>query len=130
MGTTLPKLSRPLLSECLVQVVDDDESIRRSLSRLFRSAHLLAEVYDSAQAFLEAKPHAGPLCLVLDMQLPGTDGLDLQRTIAKRGIQIIFLTAYGDIPKCAEALKAGAVDFLTKPVDRVMLHKTLAKVFQ
>ena len=128
MGTTLPKLSGPLLSECLVQVVDDDESIRRSLSRLFRSAHLLAEVYDSAQAFLEqAKPHAGPQCLVLDVQLPGTDGLDLQRTIAKRGIQIIFLTAYGDIPKCAEALKAGAVDFLTKPVDDITLLEAVSR---
>jgi len=128
MATTLPKLSRPLLSESLVQIVDDDESIRRSLSRLFRSAHLLVEAYDSAQAFLEqAKPYAGPLCLVLDVQLPGFGGLELQRKIAVRGVQIIFLTGHGDIPQCAEALKAGAVDFLTKPVDDIALLEAVSR---
>src|SRR5271156_5531630 len=97
--TTLPKPSQSLLIEGLVQIVDDDESIRRSLSRLFRSVHLLAETYDSAQAFLEqAKPYAGPVCLVLDVQLPELDGLELQKTLAAREVQIVFLTGHGDMP--------------------------------
>src|SRR5690348_7877933 len=100
----MPKFLKPLRrEEGLVQIVDDEELIRRSLSRLFRSAHLLAETYDSAQAFLEqAKPYAGPLCLVLDVQLPGLDGLELQRTLATREVQIIFLTGHGDVRRCSE----------------------------
>jgi FixJ family two-component response regulator len=98
-------------------VVDDDESIRRSLSRLFRSLGLPAETFPSANSYLERPLHEGPSCLVLDVQMPGLDGLELQQTLVRREAQIVFITGHGDVPMCAEAMKAGAVDFLTKPVD-------------
>lgn len=107
----------------LVCIVDDDESVRRSLARLFRSARVLAETFPSATTFLERAPHDGPSCLVLDVHMPGIDGLELQRTLAAREAQIVFLTGRGDVPMCADAMKAGAVDFLTKPVDdEELLH--------
>jgi FixJ family two-component response regulator len=109
-------LSNPQ-SNVLVCVVDDEESIRRSLSRLFRSARLPAETFASAQAYLGRVPHDGPSCLVLDVQLPGLDGLELQHALAERKEQIVFITGHGDVPMCTQAMKAGAVDFLTKPVD-------------
>jgi FixJ family two-component response regulator len=97
--------------------VDDDESIRRSLSRLFRSARLSSESFPSAQTYLDRASHDGPSCLVLDVRMPGLDGLDLQQTLANREAQIVFLTGHGDVPMCADAMKAGAIDFLTRPVD-------------
>jgi FixJ family two-component response regulator len=103
--------------DALVCIVDDDESIRRSLTRLFRSCGIQAEAFASGQAFLQRAAHDGPLCLVLDVCMPGLDGLALQHRLADRAIQVIFLTGHGDVPICAEAMKAGAVDFLTKPVD-------------
>jgi FixJ family two-component response regulator len=102
--------------DALVCIVDDDESIRRSLTRLCRSVHLLAESFSSAKAYLEHAPHSGPSCLILDVRMPGLDGLELQRTLGDREAPIIFLTGYGSVPMCALAMKAGAVDFLTKPV--------------
>jgi CheY-like chemotaxis protein len=93
----------------LVCVVDD-ESVGRSLSRLFRSARLPAETFASAQAYLDRATHDG-------MQLPGLDGLELQHSIAEREEQIVFIAGHGDVPACTQAMKAGAVDFLTKPVD-------------
>ena len=101
----------------LVCIVDDEEPIRRSLSRLFRSLRVPAEMFASAESYLDRVPHDGPTCLVLDVQLPGLDGLALQHTLAERGEQIVFLSGHADVPMCAEAMKAGAVDFLTKPVD-------------
>ncbi|HEV7402174.1 MAG TPA: response regulator [Chthoniobacteraceae bacterium] len=103
----------------LVCVVDDDASIRKSLLRLFRSAGLAAEAFDSARAYLARAPHAGPSCLVLDVQMPELTGLDLQQALTASGReeQVIFITGNGDIPMCAQAMKAGAVDFLPKPFD-------------
>lgn len=101
----------------LVCVVDDEESVRRSLSRLFRSARLPAETFVSAQAYLDRATYDGPSCLVLDVQLPGLDGLELQQALADRKEQIVFITGHGDVPMCTQAMKAGAVDFLIKPVD-------------
>ncbi len=101
----------------LVCIVDDDESVRRGLARLFRSAHLSAETFPSAHAYLDRADHDGPTCLVLDVQMPELDGLTLQKTLAHREAQIVFLTGHGDVPMCADAMKAGAIDFLTKPVD-------------
>jgi two-component system response regulator FixJ len=101
----------------LVFVVDDEESIRRSLLRLFRSVHMAAESFGSAAAYLSRPAHDGPFCLVLDVRMPGIDGLELQQALADRKAQIVFITGHGDVPTCAEAMKAGAVDFLTKPVD-------------
>jgi len=101
----------------LVFVVDDDASVRKSLVRFFRSAGFEAEAFASARAFFDRGPHAGPSCLVLDVQMPELNGLDLQRALieCKREEQIIFLTGKGDIPMCVRAVKAGAVDFLQKP---------------
>ena len=103
--------------DALVCIVDDDELIRRSLARLFRSARLPVEAFASARAYLDRAHHDGPTCLVLDVQMPELDGLSLQQTLADREAQIVFLTGHGDVPMCAGAMKAGAIDFLTKPVD-------------
>ncbi len=85
--------------------------------RLFSSARLAAESFASAQAFLDRPAYEGPLCVVLDVQMPGLDGLELQQALGSREVQIVFLTGHGDVPTCAGAMKAGAVDFLTKPVE-------------
>ncbi|MEO8352764.1 MAG: response regulator [Chthoniobacteraceae bacterium] len=97
--------------------MDDDASIRRSLKRLFRAVHLPTEEFPSAKAFLDGAAHDGPSCLVLDVKMPGIGGIELQQTLSDRDAQIVFLTGHGDVPMCADAMKAGAVDFLTKPVD-------------
>jgi FixJ family two-component response regulator len=101
----------------MVFIIDDDASVRKALSRLLRSAGHASETYPSAQAFLARAPHAGPCCVVLDFRMPGLDGLELQEALAaaRRDEPIIFITGHGDVPTCAKALKAGAVDFLPKP---------------
>ena len=101
----------------IVFIVDDDRDLRDSLRRLLTSVGLVAEVFDTAQAFLSATRADAPSCLVLDVRLPGLSGLDLQRELAAADISlpIIFLTGYGDIPMSVGAMKAGAVEFLTKP---------------
>src|SRR5580765_525496 len=103
--------------ESVVFVVDDDPSVRNSLRRLFTSVGLAVEVFPSAQAFLERPQVDSPGCLVLDVRLPGLSGLDLQRELAGSDttLPIIFLTGHGDIPMSVRAMKAGAVEFLTKP---------------
>jgi FixJ family two-component response regulator len=101
----------------VVFVVDDDASMRDSLRRLVTSVGLNVEVFPSARAFLDARRPDGPGCLVLDVRLPGLSGLDLQQELAKTDAElpIIFLTGHGDIPMSVQAMKAGAVEFLTKP---------------
>ena len=116
-------------ADSLVCVVDDDESIRRSLARLFRSARLPAETFASAKAYLDRTEHDGPTCLVLDVRMPGLDGLELQQALADREEQIVFLSGHADVPMCAGAMKAGAVDFLTKPVDDEELLAAVARAF-
>jgi RNA polymerase sigma factor (sigma-70 family) len=103
--------------EPVVFVVDDDEAVRASLARLLRSARLAVETFASANEFLESATADVPSCLVLDLKLPGLGGLDLQRRLAESniGIPIIFITGHGDIPMSVRAIKAGAVEFLTKP---------------
>jgi FixJ family two-component response regulator len=100
-----------------VFVVDDDESVRDSLRSLIRSAGLSVETFGSAQQFLDSARSDEPSCLVLDVRLPGLNGLDLQRRLAATNIEtpIIFITGHGDIPMSVRAMKAGAVEFLTKP---------------
>jgi FixJ family two-component response regulator len=101
----------------LVFVIDDDASMRTSLSSLFRSVGLRVEVFDSAADFLKiGRPNAAS-CLVLDVRLPGVSGLDFQSELAKASIRIpiVFITGHGDIPMTVKAMKAGAVEFLTKP---------------
>jgi FixJ family two-component response regulator len=102
----------------VVFVVDDDSAIREALKSLIESVGLRVETFGSAQEFLTSKRPDAPGCLVLDMRMPGPSGLDLQRQLAEGGISIpiIFLTGHGDIPMSVRAMKAGAVEFLTKPV--------------
>jgi FixJ family two-component response regulator len=102
-----------------VFVVDDDDDVRVSIAELLRSAGLRAETFATAQEFLGRERGDGPSCLVLDLQLPGMDGLDVQRELARSGdsMPIIFLTGHGDIPTTVKAMKSGAVEFLTKPFD-------------
>jgi FixJ family two-component response regulator len=101
----------------VVFVIDDDESVRESLSSLIRSVDLRVETFSSGKAFLEHQRPEAPACLVLDVRLPGLSGLELQRELAAGGnpIPIIFITGHGDIPMSVRAMKAGAVEFLTKP---------------
>ena len=101
--------------EPIVFAVDDDASMREALSRLFRSTGMRAQIFASAEDFLAMKRPDAPACLVLDVRLPGLSGLELQRELADVDIPIIFITGHGDIPMSVEAMKAGAVEFLTKP---------------
>ena len=103
--------------EPIVFVVDDDASVRDSLRRLITSVGLKVEVFPNARAFLTGLRSDTPGCLVLDVRLPGLSGLDLQRELAETdaALPIIFLTGHGDIPMSVQAMKAGAVEFLTKP---------------
>jgi FixJ family two-component response regulator len=105
--------------EPTVFIVDDDPSARRGLTRLIRVAGWQAEAFGSAKEFL-ASERRGPGCIVLDVQMPGMTGPELQETLCKAeyGLPIIFLSAHGDVPTTAKAMKKGAIDFLTKPVDR------------
>jgi FixJ family two-component response regulator len=110
--------------EPIVFAVDDDASMREALSRLFRSVGMRAQIFASAQDFLMFKRPDAPACLVLDIRLPGLSGLDLQRELAAANLEmpIIFITGHGDIPMSVQAMKAGAVEFLTKPFrDQVLL---------
>jgi len=102
-----------------VFVVDDDDDVRLSIAELLRSAGLRAETFATAREFLGRERGDGPSCLVLDLQLPGTSGLDVQRELATTGdsMPIIFLTGHGDIPTSVKAMKSGAAEFLTKPFD-------------
>ena len=100
-----------------VLIVDDDPSVRKSLSRLVASAGYRVRVFASAQEYLGREPSTGPSCLVLDVQMPGLTGLDLQKALAEahHRTAIVFITGHGDVVTGVEAMKAGAVDFLTKP---------------
>ena len=101
----------------VVYVIDDDPSIRDTLEDLFRSVGLEVRVFASTQEFLAARRPDAPACLVLDVRLPGQSGLDFQRGLAASGIDlpIVFITGHGDVPMAVQAMKAGAIEFLTKP---------------
>jgi FixJ family two-component response regulator len=105
------------LQEPIVFAIDDDASMREALARLFRSVGMRAQIFASAQDFLMFKRPDAPACLVLDVRMPGLSGLDLQSELAAADltIPIIFITGHGDIPMSVQAMKAGAVEFLTKP---------------
>jgi FixJ family two-component response regulator len=104
-------------TDAMVFVVDDDAPMRESLKNLIRSVGLRVELFSSAQEFLRSKRLDLPSCLVLDVRLPGLSGLDLQKRTTEAGMEIpiIFITGHGDIPMSVRAMKAGAVEFLTKP---------------
>jgi len=117
--------------EPTVFVVEDDASVRRSTERMIRMGGFNVRAFESARDFLSSQRPDGPACLVLDVRLPGLSGLDLQRELSHSGkqIPIIFMTGHGNIPMTVRAMKAGAVEFLTKPVKpRVLLEAIQAAV--
>ena len=109
----------PPCSSATVFVVDDDAAVRKAVSRLLRSAGIAVAVFESPAEFLAQHDPATPGCLVLDLAMPGFDGLRLQTTLRETGsiLPIIFLTGHGDVSKSVQAMKGGAFDFLTKPVN-------------
>ena len=113
----MPSMRTPE-SAPIVFIVDDDESVREALASLVRSADMRVEVFPSAQAFLRRPPVDAPGCLVLDVRLQGDSGLDLQRRLTELNteIPIVFITGYGDVPTSVTAMKAGAIEFLLKPL--------------
>ncbi len=116
----------------VIAIVDDDRSVREGLSSLIRSAGLQVETFASAQEFLSRSRADAPSCLVLDLQMPGLSGLDLQKRMAKAGmdIPIVFLTGHGNIPASVQAMKAGAVEFLTKPFDDQELLRAIEEAVE
>jgi len=115
----------------IVFVVDDDASMRQALARLIQSVQLRVEVFASPQEFLQSERANAPSCLVLDVRLPGSSGLDFQAELAKADIRIpiVFITGHGDIPMSVRAMKAGAVDFLAKPFrDQDLLDAVTAAI--
>lgn len=116
----------------LIHVVDDDESLRTALLRLLSAAGYEARGYASTGAFLLEPPPDRPGCLLLDVRLPGPSGLDLQATLRSRGVTlpVIFLTGHADVSSSVKAMKAGAVDFLTKPVKREILFDALTRALE
>lgn len=121
-----------MTSSATVFLVDDDPSVRRALTRLFKSAGYEVQSFASARDFLDASASAaGPACLVLDVRMPGLSGIDLQRELGLSNLilPIIFITGFGDIPTTVKAMKAGAVDFLPKPVRDVDLLRAIEQGF-
>ena len=121
--------SRP---DPLIAIVDDDPSAREGLSSLIQSAGWRAETFPSAQEFLARLAADAPSCLVLDLQMPGLSGLDLQKRMAEVGLEvpIVFLTGHGNIPASVKAMKAGAVEFLTKPFDEEKLVQAIEEAIE
>jgi FixJ family two-component response regulator len=119
--------SRPVIA-----IVDDDPSVREGLHSLVRSAGWRAETFCSAQEFLARTRAEAPSCLILDLQLPDLSGLDLQKRMAAIDLEIpiVFLTGHGDIPASVQAMKAGAVEFLTKPVEEADLVRAIQEAIE
>jgi FixJ family two-component response regulator len=125
-------MPEPQERKALIAVVDDDASVRRGLQRLIRSLGWDAQAFESAQDFLASAQADSYACLVLDLQLPGLSGLDLQKKLAEIGLEIpiIFLSGHGNIPISVQAMKAGAIGFLTKPVDEQDLLTALHEAIE
>ena len=106
-----------ITSSEIVFVIDDDEPVRNSLARLLGTSRYRIELFKSASEFLSRSAHQGPSCLIVDVRMPGLNGIDFQKALIerRRQEQLIFITGHGNVPMCAEAMKAGAVDFLPKP---------------
>jgi FixJ family two-component response regulator len=125
-------MPEPRQSNAVIAIVDDDASVRKGLERLIRSLGWQAETFASAQEFLDRPRTEAPSCLVLDLQLPGLSGLDLQKRMSEAGLEtpIVFLTGHGNIPASVKAMKAGAIEFLTKPVDEQELSKAIQEAIE
>jgi FixJ family two-component response regulator len=106
-----------IFADARVYVVDDDVSMLKAIGRLLESEDYSVEMFTGAREFLARAPHTGPSCVILDLNLPGLNGLELQQALADRGLgeQIIFITGGASVPTCVQAMKAGAVDYLAKP---------------
>ncbi|MGE5213977.1 MAG: response regulator transcription factor [Nitrospirota bacterium] len=113
----------------IVFVIDDDESVRKSLKRLLDAAHYKTELFKSASEFLSRSVYPGPSCVIVDVKMPGLNGIAFQGALIEHGRdeQLIFITAHGDIPMCAQAMKAGAVDFLPKPFKPKQLMESVER---
>jgi len=113
----------------LVFLIDDDASVRKGVSRLLRSAGYECETFASATDFLGREPHGGPTCLIVDVRMPGLNGMELQEVLMQRHReeQLVFITGHGDISMCSQAMKAGAVDFLPKPFGDDQLLECVAR---
>ena len=116
----------------MVFVIDDDLSVRKSLARLLDAANYKTELFNSASEFLSRSAHPGPSCIIIDVRMPGLTGIDLQKTLIQSGReeQLVFITAHGDIPMCAQAMKAGAVDFLPKPFKPKQLLESVERALR
>jgi FixJ family two-component response regulator len=126
-----PTPAAPAAPAPVVFIVDDDEELRLALDNLFRSVGHACRMFGSAAEFLKAVPSDAPGCLVLDIRLPGVSGLEFQAQLARAGanMPIVFMTGHGDVPMSVRAMKAGAVDFLTKPFrDQDMLDAVTAAI--
>jgi FixJ family two-component response regulator len=134
-GSDAPAKSKPALAAQttpVVFVVDDDVSVRESLELLIRCAGWEVETFESAHHFLDRPPVLMPSCLILDIAMPGLNGLDLQKRIAadRANLPIIFITGHGDVPKTVQAIKAGAVEFLTKPLSGEVIVNAIANALE
>ena len=116
-------------SSALVFIIDDDASMRQGVGRWLESVGYKSEAFESAIDFLARSPHPGPCCVIVDVQMPGMDGVALQQALIKRRReeQLIFLTGHGNIPMCARVMKEGAVDFLQKPFTSDELSKIIER---
>jgi FixJ family two-component response regulator len=125
-------MPEPQRSKAVIAIVDDDPSVRKGLERLIRSLGWQAETFASAQEFLDRPRTEAPSCIVLDLQLPGLSGLELQKRMSEAGLEtpIVFLTGHGNIPASVKAMKAGAVEFLTKPVDEQELLRAIQEAVE
>ena len=113
----------------MVFVIDDDESMRKSLERLLDAARYKTEIFKSASAFLSRSAHSGPSCVIVDVKMPGLTGIELQNALIEIGReeQLVFVTGHGDIAMCAAVMKAGAVDFLPKPFKSKQLLESVER---
>ncbi len=119
-------------SKPVIAIVDDDASVREGLHSLIRSAGWRAQVFASAQEFLDRRGPDAPSCVVLDLEMPGPSGLELQKRMAEAELEIpiVFLTGHGNIPASVQAMKAGAIEFLTKPVDEEELLRAIGEALE
>ncbi len=125
-------MREPREPDAIIAIVDDDPSAREGLGSLIRSAGWKAETFATAQDFLGRRGAETPSCLILDLQMPGLSGLDLQKRMAEVGLEIpiVFLTGHGNIPASVQAMKAGAVEFLTKPFDEEELLRAVQEAVE
>jgi two-component system response regulator FixJ len=122
----------PTIANALVYIVDDDPSVRKAITRMFKSLGMRAASFATAREFMDSEREDGPGCLILDVQMPDQTGIELQEELVARHIDlpIVFLTGHGNIPMTVQAMRSGAVDFLTKPLDQRQLVDTVCQAIE